>query len=137
MTQKNYNVQTLEDFLDTIVDLSGRNSLDHRSILRHLSFSFFCVAADDTIRESLERTFLDHIVFDTIRRGFTGAILSGTVSNFRDAIIECCQSTSTTDIRELYNQIYLHLKAAGLRRIWNVKTKKISSDGTFLITEKK
>lgn len=134
LTQKVYKDGTLDNFLDTLSNISSRDISD-RSILRHLSFSFLCVAATDTIQESLERTHLDHIVFDTIRRGFTGVILSGTVSNFRDAITECCQSTSNTDIRELYNQIYLQMKAAGLRRVWNTRTKK-NIDGTFLIQSK-
>lgn len=135
--QRNHNVQTLEDLLDLYVNLGRRNSIHDRSILRHLSFSFLCVAADDTIRESLERTYLDHIVFDTLRRGFSGAFISGTASNFKDAITECCQSTSMTDIRELYNQIYLLMQSAGLRRVWNTRTKRIVSDGTFLIESKK
>ncbi len=131
ITQRSFDVKTLEDLLETIAGLSNRSMLD-RSILRHLSFSFLCVAATDTIQESLERTFLDHVVFDTIRRGFSGAIISGTVSNFKDAITECCDSTSNTDIRELYNQIYLLLQRSGLRRIWDAQTKKIT-DGTFTI----
>lgn len=134
ITQKSYKDDTLEDFLGTLASLSDRDITD-RSILRHLSFSFLGVAAADTVQESLERTHLDHIIFDTIRRGFTGFILSGTVSNFRDAILECCDSTSTTDIRELYNEIYLQLQRAGLRRIWSTQTKKIT-DGTFSVSKK-
>ncbi len=132
ITGKVYKDETLEDALDTIASLGGR-TFDDRSILRHLGFSFLCVAADDTIRESLERTHLEHVVFDTVRRGFTGAILSGTIANFRDAITECCASHSNTDIRSLYNDIFLQMKAAGLRRIWNARTKKITSDNTFLV----
>lgn len=133
ITQKVYTNATLDGYLDVLSLLGGRSSLADRSILRHLGFGFLCVAANDTIRESMERTDLDHVVFDTIRRGFSGAILSGTASTFKDAITECCDSTSTTDIRELYNQIYLALQSAGLRRIWaDTVTKKVT-DGTFLI----
>ena len=135
ITGKTYKDETLEDILDSFSTL-GLRVFSDRSILRHLGFSFLCVAANDTIRESLERTHLEHVVFDTIRRGFTGAIISGTIANFRDAITECCDSTSNTDIRSLYNDIYLLMKAAGLRRVWGVTTKKITSDGTFLIKSK-
>ena len=135
ITGKTFNVDTLESFLNTLSILGDTDSIGDRSILRHLGFSFQCVAADDTIRESLERTDLYHIVFDTKRRGFAGAILSGTLAQFRDAIIECCDASSMTDIRELYNQIYLLLQQAGLRRVWTVKTKKVI-DGTFLIESK-
>ncbi len=135
ITGKAYKDESLEDVLDTIASLGDRNFHD-RSVLCHLGFSFLCVSADDTIRESLERTHLEHVVFDTSRRGFTGAIISGTIANFRDAITECCDSTSNTDIRQLYNDIFLQMRAAGLRRVWNTRTKKIASDGTFLIQSK-
>ncbi len=133
ITQEVYNNETLDDYLDTLSVLGNTNNLRDRSVLRHLGFSFLLVAADDTIRESLERTDLHHIVFDTIRRGFSGVILSGTVAQFKDAITECCDSNSTTDIRELYNEIYLALQSSGLRRIWTDTTTKKIVDGTFLI----
>ena len=136
ITGKTFNESTQEAYLSTLSVLGDTDSIRDRSILRHIGFSFLCVAADDTIRESLERTDLYHIAFDTKRRGFTGAILSGTLAQFRDAIIECCDASSVTDIRELYNQIYLLLQQAGLRRVWSVKTKKVI-DGTFLIELKK
>ena len=134
ITQKVYTNETLDGYLDVLSVLGGRGGLADRSILRHLGFSFLCVAAEDTIHESMERTDLDHVVFDTIRRGFSGAILSGTVAVFKDAITECCNSESATDIRELYNEIYLALQSSGLRRIWaDTVTKKITSDSTFLV----
>ena len=133
ITQKEYHNETLDGYLDVLSFLGGRGSLADRSILRHLGFSFLCVAADDTFRESMERTDLDHVVFDTIRRGFSGAILSGTAAAFKDAVTECCDSNSNTDIRELYNEIYLKLQSAGLRRIWTDTVTKKITDGTFLI----
>lgn len=136
ITGKTFNDDKLEAYLNILSVLGGTDSIRDRSVLRHLGFSFLCVAADDTIRESLERTDLHHIIFDTIRRGFSASIISGTVAQFRDAIIECCDASSVTDIRELYNQIYLLLQQAGLRRVWSVKTKKVI-DGTFLIELKK
>ncbi len=133
ITQKVYNNETLDGYLDVLSLLGGRSSLADRSVLRHLGFSFLCVTAEDTIRESMERTDLDHVVFDSIRRGFCGAILSGTAAAFKDAITECCNAESTTDIRELYNEIYLALQFVGLRRIWTDTVTKKVIDGTFLI----
>ena len=129
------NDTTPEGFLGILAALSDRNISDP-SLLKHLYYSFLCVAAIDTVQESLERAGLHHVVFDTSRRGFTGVILSGTAAAFKEAIFECCDSTSNTDIRELYNQIYLALQSAGLRRVWNDTTRRKVKDGTFLITRK-
>jgi hypothetical protein len=123
VSDKTTRQQTIaEKYLSAISCLQGETqfkaSIQNTSIQKHLFFSFLIFADSDTMSKSMELSGLSHSVFDTKKKRVQMALVSGTLSEFRDALIEC---SNDDDLVELYDGIYLTFESAGFREVFNFK----------------
>ena len=120
-----------EKYLSALSCLQGETkftpSIRNPSIQKHLFFSFLIFADCETMSKSMELSGLAHSVFDTKKKRLQMAIISGTLAEFRDALLEC---SDNDELADLYDGIYLTFEAAGFREVFNFK-KTPRTGGTF------
>lgn len=105
---------------------------ESRSLCDHLSYGFLFAADLDTILKSMERSGLKH----TLATGLTGvqlAMVSGTLSQWTHAVVECCNSLSTFNLRLTYNKALFELEKLGIKFEFKRKT---HNDQTILLEHK-
>lgn len=110
----------------------GETISNSASLCAHLHFSFLYAASHDTIFESMSCTRLQHVV----ARGITGvqlAYVSGTLDEWKTAIIECCTLAASFHVRSLYGKVLLALEKAGVIIPLSDYKKRSSNDGSFYL----
>lgn len=97
----------------------------------------FLIAAEERdCAEILEFAGMPSILVETIERGIFAMFISGSLTQWRDAVLRGCQSTARRETRHVYNQIYTKFKDMGLAGIFSVKSKPHPRDTTFLLEYK-
>jgi hypothetical protein len=100
------------------------------SLLRHASASFMCLLPAETVNLFREEVDLA-INSSQTHAGFRLCIITGTLLQWRDAVINCSVSRLTRDVRMLCNQFMAYFENAGLGAIWGKFNKTQMSDQTF------
>ncbi len=102
-------------------------------LLEHLYFSFLIPGSRKFFFRLLELTKLS--VVYTKEEG----IVSGTLTNWRSAIINCLETaySPTTEMREIFNELMDFFGVVGLHAIFNSHRKLGLKDGTYLLEYKK
>jgi hypothetical protein len=109
---------------------------DAGSLLHHLSYSFGVYADTETIFQIKERTDL-HIVSTESLDGERIVLVSGTLREWRDATIECCQERQPFNLRLLFDKVVLLFDKFGLGELWDTLRKRPLADHTFLLEDKR
>lgn len=108
---------------------------DAGSLLRHLSYSFLVYGASELISGIREKTQLN-ITSTQAPDGERVAVVSGSLFDFRTAVLECCIPESSFDIRYLFDCFMLYFEHIGLGDLWYDRRKKAHPDKTFLLEYK-
>lgn len=104
------------------------------TLISHISFTFAAVHFPEVIAESMEKSSLVHTVVDA-KKKLQIAIISGTLLQFKLAILECTTLECSDEIRQMYFEIFLVLEELGFREVLHFR--KVSQrDGTFLLESK-
>lgn len=100
------------------------------SVLRHLMFSFMAVSLRDHCLEfSQHTTIYCHSVRSS--SGMFFHLLSGTLEQWRLAIINCSSDVTEQDFRVLVNKCLLIFDQIGLKDLWFDFSRKQLNDGTI------
>ena len=113
--------------------LEGSPTITNYNILKTVQASFMIHADCDTwlaAQQMSNITFLSRTTID----GCFG-IASGTLFEWRTAILDCCKPHIRGDVRLLFNKCFVILNAAGVK-IWLGTTKTKHKDGTIIIKAK-
>lgn len=110
-------LSTMKDPTNSHITESLRKSYNATS---HLHFCFAFISDPDTILKSAELSGLTHTVFDVDRR-YHIAIVSGTVTEFRHAILDCTSFLEFPHLVSLYNEVYLYFVSVGFREVFNFR----------------
>jgi len=106
-------------------------------LLRHVSFSAFIGADERDMLEILQLcAAMPFVVVETIVRGVQAAVVTGTLSQWRDAVASGCGKGVPTPVRHCFNKLHGLFTAAGLN-VWGDYTPRSQSDQTFLLLEDK
>lgn len=100
--------------------------------LRHFSLSFMVLSSTSTISFLAEATSLDVLSASAEDEGRV-AILSGTLANWRDAVIMCCSPDVPKRLRELFNIMKRAFGQLGLDDLWFEYRAKDLQDKTFYL----
>ena len=76
------------------------------------------------------------VVVETIVRGVQAAVVTGTLSQWRDAVVSGCGKGVPTPVRHCFNKLHGLFIAAGLN-VWGDYTPRSTPDQTFLLLEDK
>lgn len=102
------------------------------NLQRFLHYGFLIVADQATILESIACTDLKHRMFTGVG-GTSGAYVSGTLGEFKAAVMACCQLTVSPELRALYCRFHLFFETEGLKEIWAGTAKTSQPDKTYIL----
>jgi len=106
-------------------------------LLKHVSFSAFIGADERDILDILQLcSGMPFVVVETIVRGVQAAVVTGTLSEWRDAVVSGCSKSTPTPVRHCFNKLHGLFTAAGLNA-WGDYTPRGAADQTFLLLEDK
>ncbi len=106
-------------------------------LLQHVSFSAFIAADERDMLAILQLCAgLPFVAVETIVRGVQAAVVTGTLSQWKDAVVSGCRKEVATPVRHCFNKLHGLFIAAGLH-VWQDFTPRGTSDQTFLLLEDK
>jgi len=106
------------------------------SLLRHLFFGFLIVCPNEDLQYVVLNSGLAAAVVSSAERGYSIALMTGSLEDWRTATICCCTDRSPQYVRMLFNQVMLHFEQIGLQRIWFGYRKSELVDKTFRLEHK-
>lgn len=112
--------------------LENNNTLTNLSVLKTVQASFVIHANHNTIfqaQQQCDLTFLSRSLNDDT----TFSIVSGTLYDWRLAIIYGCRESCTKDVRILFNSCFIILTNSGLKFLWDNFSRIKHTDGTILL----
>ena len=102
-------------------------------LLKHVSFSAFIGADERDMLEILQLCAgMPFVVVETIVRGVQAAVVTGTLSQWQDAVVSGCSKGVPTPVRHCFNKLHGLFTAAGLN-VWRDYTPRSTPDQTFLL----
>jgi|GEM_PF-3363368 len=99
--------------------------------LFHAGFLIAC--NDRDAAEILEVSGMPSVMVETVERGYTALFISGSVAQWREAVLRGCQPEVSRNTRQVYNSVFTKFKSMGLAGLFNVKSKPSRRDQTFLL----
>jgi hypothetical protein len=106
-------------------------------LLKHVSFSAFIGADERDMLEILQLCAgMPFVVVETIVRDVQAAVVTGTLSQWRDAVVSGCAKGVPTPVRHCFNKLHGLFTASGLN-VWGDYTPRSSPDQTYLLLEDK
>jgi hypothetical protein len=105
-------------------------------LLKHVSFSAFIGADERDMLEILQLAGMPFVVVDTIVRGVQAAVVTGTLDQWRDAVVSGCAKGIPTPVRHCFNKLHGLFTAAGLN-VWQDYSPRRDPDQTYLLLEDK
>ena len=107
------------------------------NLLTHVSFSVL-VAIDD--REMLDVltccSKMPFVVADTVARGVQAAVITGSLSQWRRAVLSGCRVEAHQSVRELFNKILVLFESAYLD-VWTDCRRKEGPGNTLLLEDQR
>jgi hypothetical protein len=104
-------------------------------LLTHVSFSVLLAADERDLLDTLQYCAgMPFCVADTILRGTQAAVVTGTLAQWRDAVISGCQPEAESTVRLLFNKILAIFESANLK-VWTDCGRKQSTDNTLLLED--
>ena len=109
---------------------------DTRPYVNLFHAGFIAVCRDQDAAEILEVAGMPSVMIETIERGYVALFISGSVAQWREAVLRGCQPEVSRGTREIYNGVFTKFKSLGLAGLFNVKSKPSRRDETFLLEYK-
>ncbi len=104
-------------------------------LLTHVSFSVLLAANERDMLDVLEYCAgMPFVAADTLARGVQAAVVTGTLAQWRDAVISGCQPDVEPTVRALFGKILAIFEAARLC-VWNDCERRPHPDGTLLLED--
>lgn len=107
------------------------------SVLRHLHFAFLVLAEEEALNEVRDRTALAFTTARDCKRGKSFAVVSGTLDQWKVALIESCSPNSTEEVRTLFSGFLVWFDRQGLSEVFQQFSRRSHADGTILLEHKK
>ena len=104
------------------------------NLLTHVSFSVLTIASELDMLDILEAcSGMPFTQTETTMRGTVLAVISGTLQQWRDAVVSGSQEHQQPNVRLGFNQIQNVFVGAGLGSCWNNFEQKLLHNGYTLI----
>lgn len=108
------------------------------NLLSHVSFSVLVIADEADVLDILEASSgMAFVRAATVARGFEIAVITGTLSQWRDACTSGMTPAVESSVRLLFSKIYAQFEKRGLSHVWHYFNKKPTMDGTGFFLEDK
>jgi hypothetical protein len=110
------------------------NADDAGHLLAHYFYTFAIACDPKTLNDLLEQSRLKIISAEGNSMHF--AVVSGTLEEWRTAIINCCSEQSSFNLRLLFDKIFLMFEQEGLLKLFMNYKKRTLPDRTFKLLER-
>jgi len=114
----------------------ARTSVDVKPYTNLFHAGFMIIADERDMSEILELAGMPSILTETVERDMAQVFISGSLSQWRDAVMRGCQLEVSREARHTFNLIYTQFKTIGLAGIFSVKSKPHARDQTFTLDSK-
>jgi hypothetical protein len=124
----------IEKYLSCLASLKDPKATVTPNLFAHVAFSVLVACDERDILDVMEcASGIAFVSTDTVARGIVLAVASGTLSQWRDAVVTGCQREAT--VRFLFNRIMHQFEAVGLNA-WSDYLKKQTGQ-TFYLEHKR
>ena len=130
------NLHDAEKFLSCLAAMKTQDAQVGLSphLLTHVTFSVLLAAAERDMQDILECcSGMPFVIADTVARGVQAAVVTGTLAQWRDAVISGCQHSVEVTVRALFNKILNLFEAVNLN-VWRDCNRKPAGQ-TFLLED--
>ena len=108
-----------------------------RHLFAHLSFSALIGAEEGDLGDVLELcTGMAYTTADTKMRGVRIAVVTGTLAQWREAVIAGCSESQPTSVRHCFNCLHTLFVRRDLD-VWSDYQPRAARDQTFLLSDKR
>lgn len=133
----NKQLSEAERFLSCLAAMKDQNapvSLPPH-LLAHVSFSVLVAANERDILDVLEYcSTMAFTTAETVARGVDAAVITGTLSQWRYAVVAGCSPQVEPSVRALFNKILSLFESQNLS-VWNTCSRKTHQDDTLLLED--
>jgi hypothetical protein len=133
------NASDAERFLSCLASLLDREAAAGllTSLLPHVSYSAFIAADERDLLDILQTAAgMPFVAADTVARGVQVAVVTGTLAQWRDAVIQGASPGTELNVRACFCKLKGLFESAGLN-VWQGLPVRHLSDNTFVIEHKK
>ena len=132
------NLNEAERFLSCLAAMKNAHApvgLSPR-LLTHVSFSVLVASEERDMQDILECCAgMPFVIADTVSRGIQVAVVTGTLAQWRDAVLSGCQQDMEFNVRTLFNKVLGLFEAVNLN-VWSDCARRQASDTvTFLLED--
>ena len=117
-------------------DPQAKAAEDVRPYVNLFHAGFIVACNDRDAAEVLEVAGMPSVMVETVERGYLALFISGSIAQWREAVLRGCQPEVSRAAREVYNGVYTKFKSLGLTPLFNVRSKPSRRDETFLLEHK-
>lgn len=104
-------------------------------LLKHVTFSILTVSDERDMLDIMQIcSGMSTTLAETKGRGIMAVVITGTLCQWREAVILGCSKSSSFEVRAGFNQIHSLFVGVGLSSIWKRMKQSNDDDGTFLLT---
>ncbi len=124
-----------ERFLSCLAAMKDRKAPTGLSphLLTHVSFSVLVATSERDLVDILECcSSMPFTVADTVVRGIQAAVVTGTLSQWKIAVLSGCHQTTEPSVRFVFNKILSIFESSNLG-VWDDCTRKNQDDNTLLL----
>jgi hypothetical protein len=133
----NKQLSDSERFLSCLSAMKDQNAIvglpPH--LLAHVSFSVLLAANERDILDVLEYcSTMAFTTAETVARGVDAAVITGTLSQWKDAVVAGCSPQVEASVRVLFNKILSLFESQNLS-VWGNCSRKTHQDNTLLLED--
>ena len=119
-----------------ILDPDYSHTLDMDGlVLDHYMYTLGLILDSDTYNELLHYRTLHMFAQESLKRGTMFAIVSGSLRNWRDAVVDGCSKSALPEIRDIFTDVLALLGTEGLSSLWTGYS-KVSYQNSMILVEK-
>lgn len=124
---------SLSNYLSTLKEIMKPGSdpfRDASSLLDHVHVSFIVITTKETMLQLITETRLNFTTTETKHNDYYLAVVSGTLSQWRTAVLNCCAEFVNTDIRQFGTMVLNVFEQTKIRQFLDGLTRVPMADGT-------
>jgi hypothetical protein len=127
-----------ERFLSCLAAMRNGITTDTPRLLSHLSYSILVVADEADVMDILEcAAGMAFLMAETQVRNVLAAVLTGTLAQWKAAVLAGASQEMEATVRFAYNKIYSLFRAEGVNIWTNYRQKPARDQRTFLLEDKR
>jgi hypothetical protein len=126
-------ISDTEKFLSCLAVLNGDTGVGFPPrLLAHVSFSMLVWGDDRDLLDVFQLCGMPFVMTDTIARGIQAGVITGTLSEWRDAVASGLRQSIEPAVRHIFGQMLIRFEQSGLSAVWADFSKKASPIGFYL-----